>query len=311
MNWLQALILGALQGLTEFLPVSSTAHLRIVPALLGWEDPGAAFTAVTQWGTWLATVIYFRRDIARLTLAFLDGVFFGQPFATQDSRLAWMIAAATVPIVVFGLLLRKYIVGPFRSLNVIAAALIGLALLLLLAEVLAARRRRQGHLAKDLEHIGWTEALLVGLAQTIALVPGASRSGSTITGALFVGLDRPTAARFSFLLSLPAIFGAGLYGLVKDRKELLGSTEGALNLLIATVVAGVVGYLSIAFLIDFLKKHTTGVFIVYRIALGILLLVLVARGVVPAVEPEKESPEASGAGHRLPPHASSNWLNSR
>src|SRR5438270_8145899 len=133
----QAVVLGFFQGLTEFLPISSTAHLRIVPALLGWEDPGAAFTAVTQWGTWVATVIYFRHDIARLTLAFLDGLFFGQPFATQDSRLAWMIAAATVPIVVFGLLLHGYIEKEFRSLYVIAGALIVLALLLTLAEVMA------------------------------------------------------------------------------------------------------------------------------------------------------------------------------
>jgi undecaprenyl-diphosphatase len=277
----QALVLGALQGLTEFLPISSTAHLRIVPALLGWDDPGAAFTAVTQWGTWVATVIYFRHDIARLTLAFLDGLFFGQPFATQNSRLAWMIAVATVPIVVCGLLLHRWIENEFRNLYVISGALIGLALLLTLAEALAARRRRAGHPEKDLDHLGWTETLLVGLAQTVALVPGASRSGTTITGALFVGMDRPTAARFSFLLSLPAIFGAGLYGLVKDWKKLVGSQEGALNLILATVVAGFVGYLAIAFLIGFLKKHTTGVFIVYRIGLGILLLVLLAMKQLP------------------------------
>src|SRR5262245_29336059 len=218
MTEIQAVVLGIVQGLTEFLPISSTAHLKIVPTLLGWTDangepldPGAAFTAVTQWGTWLATVIYFRRDIWRMLKAFTDGLVALKPFATQDSRLAWMIAAATLPIVVFGLMLRKYIKGVFRGNVVIALALIGLALILVLAEWLAARRRQRGESEKDLDHVGWVEAMLVGVAQAFALVPGASRSGSTITGALFAGLDRPTAARFSFLLSLPAIFGAGLY----------------------------------------------------------------------------------------------------
>jgi undecaprenyl-diphosphatase len=344
MTELQAATLGLVQGVTEFLPISSTAHLKIVPALLGWKDadgnpldPGAAFTAVTQWGTWLATVVYFRRDLARILAAWWRGlVITGRPFAEQDSRLAWMIAAGTVPIVLFGLLLRKWIKQEFRSNYVIAAALIGLALLLLVAELLAAWRRKRsvpvpappppeeaartetsrnvqaaGGIVppppitssaptappndltaraperpltappeKDLAHVGWAEALLIGLAQAVALVPGASRSGVTITGALFVGLDRPTAARFSFLLSLPAIFGAGLYSLVKDWDELTASRGEAVNLLLATAVAGVVGYASIELLLRFLRTRTTAVFIVYRILLGVALLAMLSRGII-------------------------------
>jgi undecaprenyl-diphosphatase len=286
MTEVQAVILGIVQGVTEFLPISSTAHLRIVPVLLGWKDaegnpldPGAAFTAVTQWGTWLATVIYFRHDLARILLAWWRGLVSGRPFADHDSRLAWMIAAATVPIVVLGLSLKKYIKGPFRSNWVIAGALIGLAVLLVVAELVAAWRRKRST-EKDLEHVGWFEAMFIGFAQAVALVPGASRSGSTITGALFVGLDRPTAARFSFLLSLPAIFGAGLYSLYKDWDELTASRSDAVNLILATVVAGVVGYASIALLIRYLKTYNTAVFIVYRIALGVALLVMLWRGVI-------------------------------
>jgi undecaprenyl-diphosphatase len=193
--------------------------------------------------------------------------------------LAWMIAAGTVPIVVFGLLLRKWIRQEFRSNYVIAWALIGLAVLLVVAELVAAWRRKRSA-EKDLEHVGWFEALFIGFAQAVALVPGASRSGVTITGALFAGLDRPTAARFSFLLSLPAIFGAGLYSLYKDWGELTASRAESVNLILATVVAGVVGYASIALLIRYLRTYNTAVFIVYRIVLGVVLLVMLSRGVI-------------------------------
>lgn len=287
----QAIILGIVQGVTEFLPISSTAHLKIVPVLLGWPDPGAAFSAVTQWGTWIATVVFFRHDISRLLLAWWRGLVRLRPFAEQDSRLAWMIALGTLPIVVAGMTLKKYVEGPFRYTIVIAIALIGLALLLLLAELLAAWRRKRGVIEKDLQHVGWGEALLIGFAQAVALVPGASRSGVTITGALFVGLDRPTAARFSFLLSLPAIFGAGLYQLVKDWDKLTASRSDALNLIVATVVAGVVGYASIEVLLRFLRTRTTGVFIVYRVLLGALLLMMLWRGMIP---PEQGKPAEKG-----------------
>jgi undecaprenyl-diphosphatase len=288
MTTFQAIILGIIQGLTEFLPISSTAHLRIIPALVGWPDPGAAFTAVIQWGTWVACVIYFRHDIVRLLLAFLAGLRSGRPLGTQDSRLAWMIVVGTLPIVVFGLLLEKHVKGPFRSLYVIAAAAIGLALVMLAAETLAARRRREG---TDLEALSWGESLLVGFAQVLAIIPGASRSGVTITGGLFAGLTRATAARFSFLLSLPAVFGAGLHQLYKERAELLASQESVLHLVVATVVSGVVGYAAIAFLIAYLRQHTMGLFIVYRLALGVLLLVLLAQG---ALQPNEGQPDRQG-----------------
>lgn len=273
----QAVLLGILQGLTEFLPISSTAHLRVVPALLGWKDPGAAFTAVIQWGTFFATLLYFRHDISRLLVASFQGLSTFRPLATHDSRMAWMILVGTLPIVLCGVLLQKYIEDSFRSLYVVAAALIGLALVLILAEWLTARRSTPG---KELEAIGWYEATFIGFAQALALIPGASRSGVTITGGLFAGLTRSTAARYSFLLSLPAIFGAGLHQLIKRRHELLATEESAWNLLLATIVSGIVGYASIAFLIDYLRTRTTAIFIIYRILAGILILFLVSRGLV-------------------------------
>lgn len=280
MTYLQAIVLGIIQGLTEFLPISSTAHLRVVPALLNWKDPGAAFTAVIQWGTLLATIIYFWQDIVRLLAAVLDDLRRGRLASTFDSKLAWMIAVGSVPIVACGLLFKKHIETTLRSLYVISAAAIGLAVVLIVAEWLA-RRRRLAHVKeKELPDVGWGETLLVGCAQAVALIPGASRSGVTITGGLFAGLSRDTAARFSFLLSLPAIFGAGLYELYKERHELLASRADAVNLLLALVVSGVVGYASIAFLLRYLKTHTTHLFIVYRLALGSVLLVLLARGVL-------------------------------
>lgn len=277
MTPLQAILLGVLQGLTEFLPISSTAHLRVVPALLGWEDPGAGFTAVIQWGTFLASVVYFRHDIARITAGFCRALLAGRPFATQEARLAWMIAVGTLPIVVAGLLLEKVIEREFRSLYVIAATLIGLALVLMIAEW---RTRRRGDGGTDLDGMGWGQALAVGLAQALALVPGASRSGVTITGGLFAGLTRATAARYSFLLSLPAVFGAGLHQLIRKREQLLASDEGLVNVILATIAAAVVGYAAIAFLLSYLRRRSLWLFIVYRIALGAALLVLLARGVL-------------------------------
>jgi undecaprenyl-diphosphatase len=274
MTWFEAVILGMIQGLTEFLPISSTAHLKVIPSLLGWKDPGAAFTAVTQWGTWLATVVYFRHDLLRILAAFFHGLITLRPLATQEARLAWMIALGTIPIVVMGVLLKKQIEGSFRSLYVIAAALIGLALLLSLAEWLTKLRQESHHPATEIENLGFWQALVIGLAQAVALVPGASRSGSTITGALFVGLSRSAAARYSFLLSLPAIFGAGLYQFISSsgRAELLQTEDSLSSLLIATVVAGIVGYAAIAWLIAYLRTRSTWGFIFYRLILGLILL---------------------------------------
>jgi undecaprenyl-diphosphatase len=280
MTLLQAVVLGIIQGLTEFLPISSTAHLKIVPALLGWGDPGAAFTAVIQIGTLAAVLLYFWSQVWRIAAATLKGIAAGSPLATYDARLGWMIALATVPIVVVGLTFQDAIETTLRSLYVIAFALIGLAVVLSLAEVYVVRQVSSGRPLKQLEDLGWREAIVVGMAQAVALVPGSSRSGVTITGGLFCGLSREAAARFSFLCSLPSIFAAGIYELYKEREALIGSQSDALNLIAATMVAGVVGYWSIGFLLRILRTRTTLVFIVYRLVVGLALLALLSVGIL-------------------------------
>ncbi len=254
----QAIVLGIVQGLTEFLPISSTAHLRIVPALLGWSDPGAAFTAVIQLGTLIAVVWYFRHDIIAITRDTLTG----------KSQMGWMIAVGTIPVVVLALLFKHHIESTLRSLYVIAGAMIVLAILLAIAEWIGKRQR-------TMEQVGWRDAFIVGLAQAVALIPGSSRSGCTITGALFCGLNRETAARFSFLLSLPAVFAAGVF---EFRHALHEPAGDPVTLAVATLVSAVVGYASIAFLLNYLKKHTTWLFIAYRLALGAILLGLLSAG---------------------------------
>jgi undecaprenyl-diphosphatase len=284
MSILEAIVLGIIQGLTEFLPISSTAHLRILPALFGWNDPGAAFTAVIQIGTLVAVLYYFYADILRIATATVQNTLQGKPFENFDSRMGYMMILATVPIVISGLLLKTYIETSFRSLYVIAFTLIALALLLMLAEFFVKVRVEKGEKQKELTDLSWLEAIVVGLAQCVALIPGASRSGVTITGGLFLGMTRETAARFSFLLSLPSIFAAGIFQLIKARDALFATTDSILTLAIATVVSGVVGYYSIAFLLNYLKKNSTYLFITYRIALGLLLLVLLFNGTLNATE---------------------------
>jgi undecaprenyl-diphosphatase len=282
MNLFQAFVIGIIQGLTEFLPISSTAHIRVLPALFGWDDPGSAFTAVIQWGTLVAAVIYFRHDIYRLGKAVFDDLFFQRLCRTPDSTLAWMIVVGTIPVVVCGVAFQKYIKGELRSLYAIAWVAIVFALILWLAEWFARRTQAAGKPAHDLQQITWRDSIAIGFWQALALIPGASRSGVTITGGLFQGLTRESAARFSFLLSLPSVFGAGCYELYKDRKELLESNDSIVNLVVATIVSGIIGYWSIAFLLGYLKKHNTYVFIVYRLALGVLLLVLLQMHMVKA-----------------------------
>ncbi len=283
MTLFQAIILGIVQGLTEFLPISSSAHLRIVPALFGWDDPGAAFTAIIQIGTLAAVLIYFYEDIYRISIATLKGLFSGAPFATQDSKMGWMISLGTIPIVVFGLLFKDEIETSLRSLYVISSSLILLALILMLAEYLIKKAEARGERLKRLNNLSWLDAIVVGFAQSLALIPGSSRSGTTITGGLFLKMNRETAARFSFLLSLPAVFAAGIYQLIKVFPELQSSEEGLLNLVAATIVSGIVGYASIAFLLDYLKKHSTYLFIIYRIVLGCFLLAMLSLGYLDAL----------------------------
>ncbi len=251
-----------------------------------------------QWGTWVACLIYFRKEIGRLAAAFFSGIWQNRPFATHDAKLAWMLLVGTVPIGVLGLVFEHHIKTVFRGLYVVAAAAIVFALLMALAEWSHIWWVKAGKKQKDLEDLGWFETLLVGFAQCAALIPGASRSGTTITGGIFAGMTRDAAARFSFLLSLPSIFAAGLYELYKEKDALLHSRQDVLNLVIATAVAAFVGYASIALLIRFLKTHTTWVFIVYRLFLGGWLFVLVAGNYLPNQPPPAE-PAVSGTVVRV------------
>jgi len=279
----QAIVLGIVQGLTEFLPISSTAHLRITPELLGFKDPGAGFTAIIQLGTLLSVLWYFRGDIARLLRAWVSGLVQGRPFATHDSRLGWLIIAATIPIVVAGLALKPWIKGdnaPLRTITMVAIQLLAGSVLMLIAEVVAAWRTRAGKPGMSLEQLGPFQVLGTGLFQCLALLPGMSRSGSTISGGLLLGMTRETAARFSFLLSLPAITAAGIYSLWDDAIKpwragepgLFDTQAEVVNLGVATLVSAVIGYAAIAFLMNYLRTRTMGIFIVYRVLLAIALL---------------------------------------
>ena len=271
MSIIEAIVLGLVQGFTEFIPVSSTAHLEIVPTLMGWGDPGAAFSAVIQIGTLLAAIIYFFRDIVRLMAGFFRGLATRRPLADVDSREAWLVIIGTVPIVILGLLLKKHIESTFRSLWVVSTMVIVVAVMLLIAEWYA--RRRQ---LKDFDSMTVGDGVAIGLGQCLALIPGSSRSGSTIMTALFRGIDRPTAARYSFLLSIPAVGAAAVLELLKERHALAQS--GWPQVLIAIVVSFISGYASIWFLIRYLRTHTTSVFIYYRFALGALMFALLASG---------------------------------
>jgi undecaprenyl-diphosphatase len=257
--WFAAL-LGLIQGLTEFLPISSSAHLRIAPAVFGQPDPGPAFTAVIQLGTLLAVIAYFAKDLVSLTSAM-----FREP-TSHEGRLPLLLAAGTVPIVIAGLALKKHIEGDLRSLYVTASVLIGFSIVMLLIDRFAAGRGP----TKPFASITLVDALLIGLAQTMALVPGVSRSGATICMALLVGLSRSDSARFSFLLSIPAIAGAGIFEL-KDALKVLGA-DAVPALAVGTGVAAVTGYAAISWLIKWLGSHDLIVFIVYRVLAGLALL---------------------------------------
>jgi undecaprenyl-diphosphatase len=277
---LQAVVLGIVQGLTEFLPISSTAHLRIVPALFGWHfsynhgknDPGAAFTAVVQLGTTAAIVLYFWRELLHVTVAWFRGLYDKSVRGSLEYRLGWYLIVATIPVSVFGLIFSHQIETGARNLWLIASTLIALALVLGVAERRGARNR-------DEEQLDTTDAVVVGTAQALALIPGASRSGVTITAGLFRGLDRPTAARFSFLLSIPAVVLSGAY---EARKIGSHSGPGAGLTGLALILAFIVGLASIAWLMRWLSRHSTFIFIYYRIGLGLLLIILLSAGVLHA-----------------------------
>jgi undecaprenyl-diphosphatase len=252
--------------------------LRIVPALFGWRDPGAAFSAVLQIGTLVAVMWYFWRDIARILNAMYADLRHGKLATTQDARLGWMIGLGTLPIVICGLLFKDHIETTLRSLYVMSAALAGVAVLLTIAEWAIAKRRAAGIEGRELNQTGWHDAIAVGVFQAAALVPGTSRSGATILGGLCSGLTREAAARFSFLLSIPAILAAGVFKLVDARYELLASSNHAMKLLAALIVTAIVGYATIPWLLGFLRNRTMLVFIVYRLLLAAFLLYLLAIG---------------------------------
>ncbi len=271
MSWVEAVVLGLVQGLTEFLPVSSTAHLRIAPELFGWKDPGAAYSAVIQLGTVAAVILYFWRDLWRLTQAWVRGLWRRAPFAELDARLAWCVLLGTLPIGVAGLLLKKSIETSFRSLYVIAASLMGLAVVLFLAERFARHRR-------TIEDVRLRDGIIIGLWQALALIPGSSRSGTTLTGGLTLGFRRDDAARFSFLLSVPATALAGVF----ELKHLLEAHDrpSTMALVLGTSVSFLTGMAAIAALLRYLRTRTTLVFVVYRLALGALLFALLGAGVL-------------------------------
>ena len=262
--WFAAL-LGLIQGLTEFIPVSSSAHLRIAPALLNQPDPGAEFTAVIQLGTLIAVIAYFAKDLIVLPVAM-----FREP-QSPDGRLPWLLAVGTVPIVIAGILLKKHIEGDLRSLYVVCGTLIGVGLVMAVVDQLADRGA-----TRPLASITYTDAIVVGLAQTLALVPGVSRSGATICMALLLGFSRSDSARFSFLLSIPAVAGAGIYE-ARHAFTTLGSSAIP-SLAVATTVAAVTGYASVAWFIRWLGTHHLTGFAVYRIACGAALLAALAAG---------------------------------
>lgn len=266
MSIIEALVLGIVQGLTEFLPISSTAHLRVVPSLMGWSDPGVAFSAVIQLGSVLAVLIYFWHDLCAIGAGSFKALKAGD-WEHKDVRLAAAIVLGTLPICFLGLALKPLLEqpnGPFRSLLLMGSASAAMGVALLIAEIISKHQR-------GLDNIGVRDGLIVGLGQALALIPGCSRSGSTLTVAMLLNMKRKDAARFSFLLGIPAIALAG----VLELKEMLGhglNGADALDLAVGLISSAIVSYLSIAWLIKFLQNHSTWVFVWYRLAFGVLVI---------------------------------------
>ncbi|MGY5130429.1 undecaprenyl-diphosphate phosphatase [Streptomyces nigrescens] len=279
MSWFESFVLGLVQGLTEFLPISSSAHLRLTAAFAGWQDPGAAFTAITQIGTEAAVIIYFRKDIGRIISTWSRSLFNRELRHDHDAQMGWLVIVGSIPIGVLGITLKDAIEGPFRDLRLIATTLIVMGVVLGIADRLAARdetggRHRAAKQRKTLTDLSIKDGLLYGVCQAMALVPGVSRSGATISGGLLMGYTRESAARYSFLLAIPAVLASGVY-------ELKDAGEGHVSwgpTLFATVIAFVVGYAVIAWFMKFISNKSFMPFVIYRILLGIVLFALVAAG---------------------------------
>ena len=270
MSAFEAIVLGIVQGLTEFLPISSSAHLRIVPAILGWEDPGAAFTAVCQLGTEAAVLLFFRHELWLVVRKWLSGP---RRYEDPDVRLGWFLIVATIPIGIIGFLLRDQIETGARNLWLVGTVLIVFALVLGVADA-------NGRHERQIDQLSWRDGAFIGLAQSLSLVPGVSRSGATMSAGLVGGLTRPAAARFSFLLAVPAVVASGLFELkdVISGDEHVNASLGATA--VATVVAFVVGLWAIKWFLQYLARHSVRAFVFYRIALGATVLVLLAAGAI-------------------------------
>lgn len=280
MDYVEAIFLGIIQGLTEFLPISSTGHLTIAGKLMGLiseENPErwTAFIAVIQLGTLLAIIIYFWKDLWNIFIAFIKENFIERrKYSAQDvnSKMGWLIILGSIPVAVIGLGFKDVIEGALtKNLYIIASSLIILGIILALAE-------KVGKFNRDLKHINWKDSLIVGFAQSLALIPGSSRSGTTITAGIFIGLKRETAARFSFLLSVPAILGSGLLEFYSSLEYI--QIDGLISLAIATIASAISGYVTIAFLLAYLKKHSTMVFVLYRICIGVVIFILIGMNVI-------------------------------
>ena len=269
MNLIQSIILGIIQGLTEFLPISSSAHLVITPYLLGWHIPaqdGFIFDVLVQLGTLLAVIIYFRKDLYQIIIAVINGLIHRQPFSNPISRLGWLLILATIPAVIAGVLFKNLVEQAFGSPLAAALFLLGTALLLLIAE-------RVGKRTRQLETINWLDALIIGLFQVVSLLPGISRSGSTISGGMIRNLDRPAAARFSFLMSVPVMIGAGALAMVDLIKTPNFSVQ--IHTLIAGfIVAAIIGYLSIRWFLSYLVKRPLYLFAIYCAVTSITVLIV-------------------------------------
>ncbi len=275
MSTLEAIVLGIVQGLTEFLPISSTGHILFVPALAGWDDPGAAFSAVIQLGTMAAVLVYFRTDLWRMAVAFVKSFSGDHPLwrsDDSDARIGWYIVLGTIPISIIGLVFADQIENDVRSLSLVAAVMILFSFVLMAADLKGAQDR-------DVKQLTLRDGIIIGLFQVLALIPGVSRSGATISGGLFLGLDRESATRYSFLLSVPAVVLSALFELRKIGDG-AGASVGVAPTIIATVLAFISGYLAIAFLLRFVRTHNFAVFVVYRVAVGTAMLVLIAAGAV-------------------------------
>lgn len=276
MQWIEAILLGILQGATEFLPISSSAHLRIAGIFLpGAEDPGATFTAITQIGTELAVVLFFWRDIVRIVQRWFGALRGTVPKDDPDVRMGWLVIIGTVPIVVAGVLFQSLIRDQLRSLWITATVLIVFGLILGAADLLGRRD-------KGLQQITYRDGILVGLAQVLSLIPGVSRSGATTTMGRALGYERPAAAKYAFLLAIPAVFGAGLYETYQALTEPSSAGYGWGPTIAATVVAFGVGLAVIRFLMAYIAKHSFLPFVVYRVALGTALLIALGAGWIAA-----------------------------